>query len=979
MREKTQPELTRRSFLKWSTASASMAAGLTACSKAEDGGYYVGSAAIQDSPNPVLEGGEWVTAACPTCSGFRCVNKVYMKDGIPVRQKTDDSPYPHTLETPLHRACVKGRDMRFQVFNPNRIKYPMKRKNWKPGGADHHPELRGKDEWVRISWDEALKYVHDEIKRIGDTYGSKGSFRNEPGNEALQLQHTLEPEYGKKLPILNLGTSDEPVFLNVAGYGSLPTWGESSQGAFPIVNQFMGSIPGGTFDRFTTLENVKLLILWGNNPVWSSYGNQHYFFNAMKERGVKIIAVDPWFNPGNNAFTDYWVPCRPGTDSALILGIAHELITNNWVDTQFISNNTAGYDEDSMPLYDTSGNPLKDGKGNDLTEMVGTERKHKHRKNCFKNYVLGTSDYDSIPKTAKWASAICGAPEELIKQFARDLGTIKPCMLTNANAPARTYTGGLFAQGINTLKWITGSLGKAGNGSVSAGGSYTATVGYSPYLNYGVNFRVPYTESGQNPRVEAKITVNFMTAVSSRLANPKAAYPYGDRGQSWNLDHGSYKNYIYYGVAYADAWNAVIEGKHRNFTDNIYSDTTDSNGMGWKNQEIRAMVKLHGSNPLNQFVNARRGIEAFRSSKVEFIFVQDVTFGASAQFADIVVPFVSLWELDGQISYQNREMFIGNAERVIPPLFEAKTSKWTDGMLCQMFGGTYADGDPISQKQASFNYLANTEVIKPDRSGWEPLISFTNDDIAKLGVDLKLNPGTADLSQGRITFKEFKKQGFYKISFNESMRQNFPAVYPATIATQSGKGQIYSYQLKEYYDKFGFTKIEPICVYQESVRGYEEAVREPAFPLQMINVIALARVLGRPGSPGLKEIFGDGVYMNPLDAQKYGGLKSGDTVLVTSKGGGRALLHAIVTHTVMPGVIMSPCGIAIDTVTVTIDGKEEEIDRAGNSNFLSEGLLCAGGHEAFNTCLVKVEKWTGEPLPPDYKVNSMADKLNKVF
>jgi anaerobic dimethyl sulfoxide reductase subunit A len=714
---------------------------------------------------------------------------------------------------------------------------------------------------------------------------------------------------------------------------------------------------------------VKLLVLWGSNPVWSNYTNQHYFFRAMKERGVKIIAVDPWFNPGNNAYADYWVPCRPGTDAALILGIAHELITNNWVDEPFVFGKTLGYDEDHMPLYENDGfTPLTDENGIDLTEMVGAERKHKYRKNCFKNYVMGTSDYDSVPKNAAWASAICGAPEALIKQFAMDLGTIKPAMINNANAPARTFHGGSFAQGIHTLRWITGNVGKAGNGSVSASGSYTANVGYSPYIS-NANFMVEYAA----PRVVAPVTVNFMTAVSPSVANPKAAFPYGDRGQSWNLDHGGYNPNIYYGVAYADLWNTVITGKHRNFTDNIHSDSTDAEGMGWKNQEIRAMVKLHGSNPLNQFVNARRGIEAFRDPKVEFIFVQDVTFGATAQHADIVVPFLSLWETDGQINYQNREMFIGNAERVIPPLFEAKTSKWTDGKLCEMFGGQYTDGDPIPQKQASFNYIANTKVKTPD-GAWKWLVSFTDADIAGLGVKLELD-SVSDLSDGQITYQEFKKQGFYKVRFNEGMRQNSPA--PATVP-DAQKAKIYAWPLKEYYDKYGFSKIEPICFYQESQRGYEEAVSEPEYPLQMINVVALARVLGRPGSPSLKEIFGDGVYINPLDAEPKGILKSGDPVLITSKAGGRALLHAIVTETIMPGVIMSPMGIAIDPITVTIDGNEEEIDAAGNSNFLSDGLLCAGGHEAFNTCLVKVERWTGT-LPPDYTVNSMADKLKNVF
>ncbi len=51
-----------------------------------------------------------------------------------------------------------------RFVRPDRLKYPMRRKHWAPGGGDK--SLRGKDEWVRISWDEALDIVVSELKRI---------------------------------------------------------------------------------------------------------------------------------------------------------------------------------------------------------------------------------------------------------------------------------------------------------------------------------------------------------------------------------------------------------------------------------------------------------------------------------------------------------------------------------------------------------------------------------------------------------------------------------------------------------------------------------------------------------------------------------------------------------------------------------------------------------------------------------------------
>ena len=49
----------------------------------------------------------------------------------------------------------------------------MKRKNWAPGGGNK--DLRGKDEWVRISWDEAFDIYASEIKRVKATYGNESN------------------------------------------------------------------------------------------------------------------------------------------------------------------------------------------------------------------------------------------------------------------------------------------------------------------------------------------------------------------------------------------------------------------------------------------------------------------------------------------------------------------------------------------------------------------------------------------------------------------------------------------------------------------------------------------------------------------------------------------------------------------------------------------------------------------------------------
>lgn len=95
--------------------------------------------------------------------GGRCVNRSYVEDGKVIYQKTDDL-HEDTRDYPQQRGCARGRALRQMIFGADRLKYPLKRKHWKPGGGER--ELRGKDEWERISWEEALDIIASETTRI---------------------------------------------------------------------------------------------------------------------------------------------------------------------------------------------------------------------------------------------------------------------------------------------------------------------------------------------------------------------------------------------------------------------------------------------------------------------------------------------------------------------------------------------------------------------------------------------------------------------------------------------------------------------------------------------------------------------------------------------------------------------------------------------------------------------------------------------
>ncbi len=153
--------LTRRSFVKWGSATAGAAAlvGFTGCAPAGEAGTDAGPDTSAE------EKGEWKTGACMnncSCGSSRCLLKVYVEDGVPLKVRTDEQD-EDAVEVPQRRACPRGRAQISNITSPARIKYPMKRKGWSP--ENPNGEMRGKDEWERISWDEALDYIAAEMKK----------------------------------------------------------------------------------------------------------------------------------------------------------------------------------------------------------------------------------------------------------------------------------------------------------------------------------------------------------------------------------------------------------------------------------------------------------------------------------------------------------------------------------------------------------------------------------------------------------------------------------------------------------------------------------------------------------------------------------------------------------------------------------------------------------------------------------------------
>jgi trimethylamine-N-oxide reductase (cytochrome c) len=142
----------------------------------------------------------------------------------------------------------------FQVHAKNRIKYPMVRKSWLEQGPGAKPELRGADEWVRVSWEKAIALVAGEIGRVQRDFGPQAIHAGSYGWKSVGMFHNSRTLLHR--------------LMNLAG-GFTGYAGDYSAGAAQVImSHVMGSIE--VYEQQTAwpnvIEHAELVVLWGSTP-----------------------------------------------------------------------------------------------------------------------------------------------------------------------------------------------------------------------------------------------------------------------------------------------------------------------------------------------------------------------------------------------------------------------------------------------------------------------------------------------------------------------------------------------------------------------------------------------------------------------------------------------------------------------------------------------------------------------------------------
>ncbi|EMZ7272829.1 molybdopterin-dependent oxidoreductase [Klebsiella pneumoniae] len=177
---------------------------------------------------------------------------------------------------------------------------------------------------------------------------------------------------------------------------------------------------------------------------------------ARQKSNARMIIIDPRYTDTGAGREDEWIPIRPGTDAALVSGLAWVMITENLVDQPFLDKYCVGYDEKTLP----AGAPVN---------------------GHYKAYILGQGT-DGIAKTPEWASTITGIPRERIVKLAREIATAKPAYISQGWGPQRHANGEIATRAISMLAILTGNVGINGGNSGAREGSYSLPFERMPTL-----------------------------------------------------------------------------------------------------------------------------------------------------------------------------------------------------------------------------------------------------------------------------------------------------------------------------------------------------------------------------------------------------------------------------------------------------------------------------------------------------------------
>ena len=384
--------LSRRQFLQSTSAMTALAASPGAMAAAPSAGRN-----IQFVPHAGQTGAFWAV----------------VDDGKFIRAvpRTEYDPRPTKMIT---EGIVS------RTYHPTRILHPYVRKSYLENlDGDRKPELRGKEEFVRVDWDTALGLTAKAILDTIEENGNEGIFSSSYGGWAHGGTLTPNVLQGR--------------FFNLIG-GMSVTIGDYSGGAAQVaMPHVIGDME--VYSRQTSwhqiLQHCEQFVFIGTDPHKNGRAeglttdhSMYPLWEVIRDSGVKFMSINPQQTTTDDWLGSEWIKIVPNTDTALFLALSQHVHANDLHDQDFLEKYTVGADR-------------------------------------FVAYLNGEDD--DIVKSPEWAADITGIPAEKIVELAESFAS-KRTQFAGSWAIQRAHHGEMPYWAIIAFASMIGQIGLPGGG-----------------------------------------------------------------------------------------------------------------------------------------------------------------------------------------------------------------------------------------------------------------------------------------------------------------------------------------------------------------------------------------------------------------------------------------------------------------------------------------------------------------------------------
>ena len=388
-----------------------------------------------------------------------CNWNVYVKEGMVLREEQAATYVQTNSSVPDYnpRGCQKGACYSQRMYEPDRLKYPLKRVG-----------KRGEGKWRRVTWDEALTDIAESVIDV------------------------LRKE-GPGAMYWDLGTAGTGGCAGMGAFRS--TWILDTP--FIDVNAEIGDHhPGAatTFGKIAFASSAddwfqsEIILIWGGNPVYTQIPNAHFLTEA-RYRGAHVITIAPDFN-ASAIHSDLWVPVNLGSDAAFGLCLAHVIVEENLFDKEYVEEQTdfpflvrkdnrqflresdlkEGGESDVFYVYDLTRQAVQPAPKNTLRlEALKPALEGEFKVRTLSGEVTVVPVFSLLRErlreyTPENASAITGTEPGLLRRLAREIAKAKSVTILTQSNFSKYYHGLEMERAQALVVALCGHIGKKGSG-----------------------------------------------------------------------------------------------------------------------------------------------------------------------------------------------------------------------------------------------------------------------------------------------------------------------------------------------------------------------------------------------------------------------------------------------------------------------------------------------------------------------------------